>query len=77
MFTSFKHLPIHRHKSELNPIKGMVVYEMDTGNENEILRHGSKQGIPKYILRCKVTDEAKAITADKFWNLYTTQKSNL
>jgi hypothetical protein len=81
MFTSFKHLPIHRHKSELNPIKGMVVYSLNTYNHFKILRVWLNNRLEPTKIEfqsAKSTDAViHEIEIDKFWENFTTNENNL
>ena len=79
MFTSFNYLPQHRHKSELNPIKGMVVFNMINGERHRIVTCGSKEFVPVYRLQLAVSTDTpiRKFKAPDFWEYFTTRENNL
>jgi len=81
MFTSFNYLPQHRHKSELNPIKGMVVYSLNTYNHFRILRVWLNNRLEPSKIEFQSAKSSDAviheIEIDKFWETFTTKENNL
>jgi hypothetical protein len=81
MFTSFKHLPIHRHKSELNPIKGISIYSLNTYNHFKILRVWLNNKLEPTKIEFQSAKSSDAviheIEIDKFWEIFTTLENNL
>jgi hypothetical protein len=81
MFTSFKYLPIDRHKSELNPIKGMVVYSLNTYNHFRILRVWLNNRLEPSKIEFQSAKSSDAVIHEidiiKFWETFTTRENNL
>ena len=81
MFTSFNYLKEKRHQSELNPIKGMVVYSLNTYNHFRILRVWLNTRLEPTKIEFQSAKSSDAviheIEIDKFWETFTTRENNL
>ena len=79
MFSSFNFLDPSRHKSELNPIKGMVVYNRINGEHHKVISRGTKNYVPIISVHFAVSTDTpiRDFEMPEFWEYFTTLKNNL